>query len=233
VTYNEAVPRLGGQLPHILMAHSAVMGGRVESGQIMLGGDIIMSVDDLLASGADYVALGHYHTGQELHPSVHFSGSLYHRSWNEIQPKSLRIVEVERGRIIEQQNVPLPSRARLKLTARMDDAGEIEFRFSSALGEEPASLDGVDVRVTVEMTTEQRKTFNPFPVEMHLASLGAAEVTVVPKTLAIKRVRCAAIVEAKTLSAKVRAWADAMNETVTPEVLALADEVERTLRGIA
>lgn len=61
------------------------------------------NLDELLAKGYQYWALGHIHNGQVLHerPHVVFPGNLQGRSIREIGPKGAHLVTVEDGEITD------------------------------------------------------------------------------------------------------------------------------------
>lgn len=65
------------------------------------------SLDDLLAKGYQYWALGHVHQGQLLHehPHVVFPGNLQGRHIRETGAKGARVVTVEDGQIIDLSTV--------------------------------------------------------------------------------------------------------------------------------
>jgi DNA repair exonuclease SbcCD nuclease subunit len=61
------------------------------------------SLDELIAKGYDYWALGHVHNGQVLHehPHIVFPGNLQGRHIRETGPKGAHLVTVEDGQITE------------------------------------------------------------------------------------------------------------------------------------
>lgn len=61
------------------------------------------SLDDLIAKGYDYWALGHVHNGQILHenPHVVFSGNLQGRHIRETGPKGACLVKVDDGEVTD------------------------------------------------------------------------------------------------------------------------------------
>lgn len=65
------------------------------------------SLDELVAKGYDYWALGHVHAAQVLHedPYVVFPGNLQGRHIRELGPKGACLVRVEDGRVTELTNL--------------------------------------------------------------------------------------------------------------------------------
>jgi len=64
-------------VPHVLVYHGCVSGGKAANGQVMTGRDIEVSRDQLAMSGADLILCGHLHLPQELPGSIFYSGSIY------------------------------------------------------------------------------------------------------------------------------------------------------------
>ncbi|MFQ3535913.1 MAG: exonuclease SbcCD subunit D [Aggregatilineales bacterium] len=90
--------------PRVLAGHFTVSGAKTGSErEIMLGGDVTVSLADLDDPAWDYVALGHIHkhqclTGGKRTPVV-YSGSLERIDFGEEnEPKGFCWVELERGR---------------------------------------------------------------------------------------------------------------------------------------
>lgn len=96
--------QLPDESPRVLVGHFTVGGARVGSErEVMLGGDVMVSLGDLNDPAWDYVALGHIHKHQCLtngsYPPVVYSGSLERIDFGEEnEPKGFCWVELERGR---------------------------------------------------------------------------------------------------------------------------------------
>lgn len=105
---------LGEQMPHdcprVLLAHAMVRASRVSSGQPVIGGDFEIGVEDLALAGADVVALGHVHLGQnwllnheafgafDLCPvPVIYPGSPRRTAFGETEAKGYVVIDVDAG----------------------------------------------------------------------------------------------------------------------------------------
>lgn len=204
----------GPDTPHVLVYHGNVTGGAVESGQILLGGDVMIGAADLEASGADYVALGHLHAWQKLGTRCYYPGSLYHCNFGETEDKYLNITRVWRGGH-EVERVKLPSRPRITVDGTVEDLlQELDFSFT----------DDAHVRVRIRLNEEEAAAFD----EMQISALfrNAASLKVEKIITPRERVRCEQITEAQQLRDKVRAWGESVGETITDDVLEFADVLE-------
>ena len=104
--------------PRVLVFHGNVRGCSVDSGQVLLGGDVLVGADDLESSTADYVAMGHIHKRQQMGTRCHYSGSIHHVSHGETGPRVMLLVDVWRGGYEIVDEIKLPSRAKVTVTGK-------------------------------------------------------------------------------------------------------------------
>ena len=117
-------------IPAVLLAHLSVQGATLGYEQsIMLGGDVIVSRDELQAPAFDYVALGHIHKHQTLgvKPPAVYAGSPERVDFGEArETKGFVLVTIETGaagtRETNWEFVALP--ARRFLTLRVNAPGD-------------------------------------------------------------------------------------------------------------
>ena len=79
--------------PKILAFHGNVVGSRLSSGQSLVSQDIMVAPSTLEKAKADYYALGHIHLRQFFSNNMGYSGSIYNKSWGEIEQKSFEVIE--------------------------------------------------------------------------------------------------------------------------------------------
>jgi exonuclease SbcD len=145
---------------------------------VMLGRDVAVMTSTLADPAWDYVALGHIHRHQDLHPGgappVVYSGSLERIDFGEEhEPKGFCWVEVERG-AARWQFVPV--RARPFQTLRVDARPAEDATAAVVEAVERAHAEGAVVRVQVQLREDQQAGFRESEV---VAALGqAASVTV-------------------------------------------------------
>lgn len=101
-----------GNMPHILLSHLFVAGGKVSESErdIDLGGARAVPVS--LFSAFDYVALGHLHKPQKLGEKVRYSGSLLQYSFDEFEKKQAILLHTQE-KSLEIEEIPLSSGRKL------------------------------------------------------------------------------------------------------------------------
>lgn len=108
---------------NIFVSHLFMVGSRSNS-EVIKVGDFLAVAKDMLPK-ADYIALGHMHSAQDLGDNIHYSGSITELS---IKQKNLgvNIFETESGRVIDFKQVKLKNvSSYLKLrVSSIEDAEE-------------------------------------------------------------------------------------------------------------
>ena len=94
---------------NIFVSHLFMVGSKTTDGEVKVGD--IMAVPKNMLPKADYTALGHIHTPQDLGDGVHYSGAITALSVNQ---KNLGVImfETENGKLISKEITPLKSVAR-------------------------------------------------------------------------------------------------------------------------
>jgi DNA repair exonuclease SbcCD nuclease subunit len=207
-------------MPRVLVYHGNVTGCKVESGQVMLGGDVMIGAADLEASGADYVALGHIHGRQMLGTRSWYPGSTYHCNYGETEQKYMHLVHVWRGGC-EVEAVRMPSRRKVTVVMDLDD------QQGYAGPDESYHCEGADVKLRVRMTEEQAATFDALALISSFQDFAHPHAVFIERIIIPReRVRCETITDAQALRDKVAAWGGAVGEEIPAGVLDKADEVE-------
>lgn len=98
--------------PRVLLAHAMVRGSRIGVGQpfytgedgraarVLMGAEFELGLEDLALAGADIVALGHVHQGQEWEVDgvpVIYPGSPWRRDFGELGAKTYVLADFDRG----------------------------------------------------------------------------------------------------------------------------------------
>jgi exonuclease SbcD len=98
------------RMPSIAVVHAYVSGAGLSDSERTLAVGGADQVDPAVLDGFDYVALGHLHRPQRIGGSeaVAYSGSPLPYSFSEDHPKSVRLLEVEGGRLTGVTTVPVP-----------------------------------------------------------------------------------------------------------------------------
>lgn len=203
--------------PHVLVYHGNVSGCQVESGQTMLGGDVMISAGDLEESGADYIALGHIHMRQRLGTRCYYAGSLYHCNFGEHDQKAMNIATIWPGGH-ELEEVELPSRRKVVVDLSIGDDGAVYG------AQDPALFAGADLKIRYRISEEQAKVTRDEDLERYGA--GAHSIRFERLITPRERVRCEVIADVQRLADKVDAWGGSVGQVIEPGVRVKAEQLE-------
>ena len=138
-----------GNMPHILLSHLFVAGGKVSESErdIDLGGARAVPVS--LFSAFDYVALGHLHTPQKLGENVRYSGSLLQYSFDEFEKKQVILLHTQE-KSLEIEEIPLSSGRKL---VRLEE--ENAERAAALLKQYPGAFIELTLRLSAPLTSQE------------------------------------------------------------------------------
>ena len=207
--------------PHILIAHITVTGSEASTGQVMLGGDMMVSVADLSLAKADYIALGHIHKAQQpsLPRHISYAGSPYHLNFGELEPKGFKIVTFDdNGNLADIEFIETPSRPRQVIDVRIED-GHLIWN--------EKVCKGADVRIRIYGTQHELEASDWKSQAEYCASDALAnsiKIETIPQ--AENRIRSAEITQAKTLREKLTEYGKVKLIDIPESALRKADELE-------
>lgn len=138
-----------GNMPHILLSHLFVAGGKVSESErdIDLGGARAVPVS--LFSAFDYVALGHLHKPQKLGENVRYSGSLLQYSFDEFEKKQVILLHTQE-KSLEIEEIPLSSGRKL---VRLEE--ENAERAAVLLKQYPGAFIELTLRLSAPLTSQE------------------------------------------------------------------------------
>ena len=138
-----------GNMPHILLSHLFVAGGKVSESErdIDLGGARAVPVS--LFSAFDYVALGHLHKPQKLSGNVRYSGSLLQYSFDEFEKKQVILLHTQE-KSLEIEEIPLSSGRKL---VRLEE--ENVERAAALLKQYPGAFIELTLRLSAPLTSQE------------------------------------------------------------------------------
>jgi exonuclease SbcD len=113
-----------GDVTSIAVVHAFVSGAGLSDSERTLAIGGADQVDPAVLAGFDYVALGHLHRPQRIGGSdtIAYSGSPLPYSFSEDHPKSVRLFEVEGGRLTDVTTVAVPvGRKVVTLTGSLEE----------------------------------------------------------------------------------------------------------------
>jgi exonuclease SbcD len=230
---------LGQQLaefngPRVLLSHAMVRGSRVSTGQPLLGCDMELGLEDLSLVGADAIALGHIHLGQDWSVEndgaiapVFYPGSPRRTAYGETESKGYVVVSVDEevcgwkrgrgqaaeGRAMTWERIETPCAPMLLLTGEfvgssMDPNGPDRV---DEIWYHPDSRDadvqGAEVRVRYLVTSDERGLARADEARLRadLVARGAAAVKIEAEVVATSTARAPEVAAAVTLAAKLHA----------------------------
>jgi exonuclease SbcD len=176
--------------PRLLAGHLSVAEARLGSERtILLGRDVGLATSSFADPAWDYVALGHIHRHQDLHPSspppVVYSGSLERIDFGEEdEAKGFCWVELARG-ATRWQFVPVA--ARPFRTVRVDVRRAEDPTQAVLEAVHGAGADGAVVRVVVQLRSDQESLLREREVQAELAE--ASSVIVAREVESAARIR--------------------------------------------
>lgn len=192
--------RRGG--PVIVFAHCNVIGSKVGGDEILSGHEVELSVDQLDALPADYIALSHIHRHQRLGRRAWFPGSPTAQTFGETEIKGYIVANIEPGVPPIVDFRPTPTRRMVTVDARWD--GE---QFAVAEAEIPA---GAEVKVRLAIPEQYIGTCPTAQLEGRFG--GAHSVVVDPTVVPLQRVRSEAIQHARTNEERLAAWWESLGD---------------------
>ena len=193
--------------PVILIAHADVHGRVTSNRESRPQQGIALSVDDLLASGADYVALGHIHKLQKLHQRVAYAGSVARANFGEEPDEKgyLLVTLGPKGALPQIETRPIPCRPMVTITSTWTD-------------------DGWDTRGAEDLPEDAEIRVRLSAPEDHATDLAAAQAEVLDRfpeaqveaeVIPADRRRSEAIAFAETPEDMLRAYWDASETPAT------------------
>ncbi|UCE67372.1 MAG: metallophosphoesterase [Candidatus Zixiibacteriota bacterium] len=210
--------------PHILMGHFTVAGSETSTGQVLMGGEIILSPADIALANADYVAMAHIHKAQKIEPNIYYAGSPYHLNFGELEEKGFNIVTFDDdGNLADVEFVKNPH-ARSRQT--------IDVRFNPEtrdwdLSEKPHP--GADVRIRLYAPMHEFSDEIVDQVEATTLEAGVHTIKVEKIPTPENRVRAANLSTAQTLRDQLIEYAKVKGIEAPESALLKADQVEEVV----
>lgn len=205
----------------VVLAHAELGGASLDSGQPLVAHcDVALSEADLLATGADFVGVGHIHRSQTIAGRIRYPGSPRATAFGQDDdPKGYSLVEVARGAEPRIEHRVGPARRLVTVEAAWYGEvtgafGESRERINHMLcgdGSSPNDLavSGAAMRLVYHVEESERRAGAEAADRIKSAwiAAGARTVKLDPRIETVHRsVRCEAIREAKSTADRVRAY---------------------------
>lgn len=214
------------QCPHILVGHWNTSGAYISDTQVLTGMDIEIHPDQLALAKADIVLLGHIHKAQKIDSNIFYAGSIYRKTWGEMDDKGFYIHGFGASESnFESKFIQVPTRKLVKLE---DDFTKrsIDEKDTVLYGLERTEIDGAHIRVEFKVWQDEANQIEKDKVVRFYESAGAADVDVRIIRVPRENVRSKNILKLQTLREKLIEQAALRDETVPESILEKADLLE-------
>ena len=184
-------------MPTLFLAHGTIENAAIAGGEVLPPGhDIAFSIAAIEALGCDYSSASHFHLCQQMTRCIWLPGSPSRSNFGETDEKGYLVVDVEPGRPPIVHRRLTPARRFVTVDASyMLDRGDGRPGWNWVAPE----VDGAEVRIRTTVPEAAMATADPDELTDWLRAAGAVDVKVDPRMIPKQEIRCAAIVEAKTL----------------------------------
>ena len=199
--------------PLVVMFHGEVTGAKYPNGKDAVS-DTRLSSKRLEELNPLYVACGHIHIPQDIN-NFHYSGSPVPLDFGELHKPSYNLVEVKDGKVnVEKVLLPFPQNRVVECNLKT---------FNSVC---EMNLKGLNVKIVLTLTPEERKNFN-HSIELQKAlQSGASNVKITVKTESVDAVRSKEIVKTTSIKEKLGIWASLNEVQLTDDILKKAEDIQ-------
>jgi exonuclease SbcC len=229
-------------LPCIFLFHGQVAGATLDNNTVLRPGGIQIGAEDLRSIGADYIALGDIHLGQQIGDlPAYYAGSAFPQSWGETDLKCFNEVEISGGPEMrarkEGESLPIgdhwvtriirvPYGHPQRKVIDIETVPTLDLAF-------PVDCRGFQTKMRITNTDGRRgidkDRFLAWMLEV--GALPGSEVEIIEQH--VETLRAAGIKEARTLWDKIVVWAANGNQPLPPQSImakagALEAEAEKT-----
>ncbi|MEI7672206.1 MAG: hypothetical protein WCK00_08855 [Deltaproteobacteria bacterium] len=207
-------------VPHILVYHGCVSGGKASNNQLMTGRDIEISRDQLAMSGAGLILCGHLHLPQELPGNIFYSGSIYPVDIGENHKHGFWIHKLSADLSSLFLETPCKRIVRLKFDLTAGESITVPFE----------GIVGATVRIDVTVFQDEIGQVSRETIIENLKRWGAESIDIKVSPVPRETIRAAAVLEAQTLKDEFLEMSRLRGEQIDPEILVMAEKLE-TLPG--
>lgn len=199
----------------LFLAHINIGGSTCSNGQPNIGRELEMAPQLLDLFGPRVPKLlGHIHKPQSI-GGGHYVGSVCRLDWNEVEAKRYGVLEYHDDR----DRRPLITWKPVDVAPMYHVDGQLtRDGFTPDPGDYPESWAGSEVRCRYRFAASERNVLDHASVRIPFEA--ALRLEVEPVAVPDRALRAPEVAAARTLPAKVQAWADISGATVTDGVLA-------------
>ena len=220
-----------------MIGHVNVRGAVMSTGQPAIGHEVEITTEQLDRLGSMPKLLNHIHKPQEI-GGAHYAGSLCRLSFGEIEEKRYLVVECDHamncGHLMWRyrvRSVPIQIPPMYHVSGAINRSAFLwnvtDGPDGAVLGP-PESWIGTEVRVRYTYQQSELSVLGDHQARVRAEFAGANRIVLEPVMSPDRAVRAPAVALAKTLAAKVEAWAEVAGVTASERVLAKLQRLEQT-----
>lgn len=223
--------------PHILAGHFSVGGAFVSETQQLVGVDIEINKDQIALAKADLVCLGHIHKAQLIRPNIFYSGSIYRKTWGEMEDKGFYIhtISLEHpdmvdmtGYEVDSNFIRTPTRKLLKIEADMTTEGAFDETDSLLYTYGPDELNEAHLRLEFKIYQDEVDRIDQEQIKRFFLSANVLSVDIQLIRIPRVNIRSKNILKLTTLREKFIERAALTDDTVAESILGKLDTLETT-----
>jgi hypothetical protein len=202
----------------LFLAHVNIGGSICSNGQPNIGRELEMAAQllDLFGPRTPKL-LGHIHKPQSI-GGGHYVGSVCRLDWNEIEAKRYGVLEYHTDPHTLRQ-LPLITWKPIDVAPMYHVEGQLtRDGFQVDAGDYPETWSGAEIRVRYRYAASERNVLDHALVRVPFE--GALRLEVEPVAVPDRALRAPEVAAARTLPAKIQAWANLSGASVTDGVLA-------------
>ena len=202
--------------PLVVMFHGEISGAKYPNGKDAIS-DTRLSAGKLKHLNPIYAACGHIHIPQDI-GVYHYSGSPVPIDFGELHKPSYNLVKINKG-VASFEKIYLPFAQN-----RVVDCNLKTFNSVCEM-----NLKGLNVKVNLTLTPEERKAFNHAAETKRALQTGAENIKICVKTQSVDAVRSKEIAKTTSVKEKLKIWADLNQVQLTDDVLNKAEELQNNM----
>lgn len=217
-------------VPHILSGHFQIGGAFISETQQLVGRDIEISTDQIAMANTHVNCLGHIHLKQKLGANTFYSGSIYRKTFGEMEDKGFYIHEIKPAELdscylAESRFIEVPTRRLVKIEYDFTKNGFTEdtpghTQLLHAREDVLHGCQGAHIKVEIKVHQDEAGKISQAELENYLLEECGAERVVINMIRAPRvNVRAEKVLRLETLPDKVAEMAALRVEEIAPGVL--------------
>jgi len=215
--------------PHIINGHFQIGSALISETQILTGRDIEISQDQISLANADLVCLGHIHYPQQIGKNIFYAGSIYRKTWGEMEEKGFYVHKVIGGFLPESTFLEIPTRKLIKFELDLTPSGAMDDRnemITSFVVNNQNDLKDSKLKCVFTLFRDDRARINKKVIEDGFINYGVNSVSIDLVLLPRENVRSQDFLKLETLAEKLEEQAKIKDWDIPEGVIEKAELLE-------